>query len=238
MTFFRSSLLASLGTLVLLGGCYDPKFADGSNPANGGFACDDSDPTTSECPSGQTCVGLKCVKSAGGTAGCVSTFTIPKSGTYSGTMSNPMLDTEAECPDAQVSTNMNLEPNDDSCHATLLPAVVVGGTPLKLQSLAICPTGNNPAASNHDIDVYQFHVTETTTALVEITYDVKYGDLDLGIFRSNGMVVASDGSAKSNACALASVAVGDYYLVVTGAGGTAVNRYSMSVRLGSGLTCN
>ncbi len=233
MTFLRSTLLASLGTVVLLGGCYDPKYA------SPGFACDDSDPKTSECPSGQTCVGLQCVKSTGSnTGGCVGTFTIPKSAMYSGAMTNPKLDTEMDCPDAQVSTNMNLEPNDDSCHATLLPGVVVGGTPLKLQSLSICPTGNNPAASNHDIDVYQLHVTETTTAQVEITYDVKYGDLDLGIFRKDGSVVVSDGSAVSNACVAASVTIGDYFLVVSGAGSTAVNRYSMSVRLGSALTCN
>ena len=228
MFFLRSSLLASLGAVALLGSCYDPKFK------SGGFACDDTDPKLSECPSGQVCMGTTCVKGTGTTGG-TNMFTIPKTGTSMAT-ANPMLNTEADCPDAQ-SPNMNLEPNDDTGHATVLPAVVVGGTPLKLQSLAICPTGNNPAASNHDVDVYQLHVPMTTTALVSITYDVKYGDLDLGIFRSDGMVVVSDGSAVSNACVAASVGVGDYYIVVTGAGATAVNRYSMSVRLGSALTC-
>ena len=132
---------------------------------------------------------------------------------------------------------MSLEPNDDSCTATVLPAVTVGGTPLKLQSLAICPTGNNPAASNHDIDVYQLNVPSTTTALVEITYDVKYGDLDLGVFRADGSAAAVDGSAVSNACVAPTLAAGNYFLVVTGAGSTAVNRYSMSIRFGAALTC-
>ncbi|MEO6953528.1 MAG: PPC domain-containing protein [Polyangia bacterium] len=232
MSFLRSSLFATfgLGAVALLGvACYNPKFA------SPGFACDDSDPKTSECPSGQACVGTTCVTSTGPNNGCVTAFTIAKTSTYNGATSNPMLDTIDECPDAKPS--QGLEPNDDSCTATVLPAVTVGGTPLKLQSLAICPTGNNPDASGHDVDVYLLNVPSTTTALVEITYDVKYGDLDLGVFRKDGTSSAVDGSAISNACVAPTLAAGDYYIVVSGAGSMAVNRYSMSIRFGAALSC-
>ena len=241
MSFLRFSLLSTLGlgAVALLGvACYNPKYA------SPGFACDLSDPKTSECPSGQTCTsfsdGDRCVKSSGPSNGCVTAFTIAKTSMYSGAMSNPMLDTIDQCPDAKRAADManeGLEPNDDSCTATVLPAVTVGGTPLKLQSLAICPTGANPDASNHDIDVYLLNVPAMTTALVEITYDVKYGDLDLGVFRKDGTAAAVDGSAVSNACVAPTLAAGDYFIVVGGAGSTAVNRYSMSIRFGAALTC-
>ncbi len=54
-------------------------------------------------------------------------------------MADPMLDTAAECPDA------NLEPNDSPAEAIgRAPALAPDMPSAKIIKLAICPTGNNP----------------------------------------------------------------------------------------------
>jgi hypothetical protein len=143
-------------------------------------------------------------------------------------MMDPMLGSADVCPDKVI------EPNDCLGNAVQLSAndVSIDGNVAQLQHLAICPTGNNPLANGHDVDYYAFTVAGTANALVNITYDIKYGDLDVGIFRADGTAVATDGSAVSNACVVASVTTGTYYVGVFGAN-NAVNTYTMSIRLSS-----
>ncbi len=211
--------VVGLGALfVHTQGCYNPEFG------SPGFYCHvDDDPA---CPDGQSCINGRCIGGSGGNND-MSSGIVPKTGTYSGPTLDPGLTDESKCTDAQ------LEPNDSISSAIpitdSLMLVVDGNTP-KLQMLAICPTGDNPKANGHDVDYYQVIASQAVSALVEITYDIKYGDLDVGIFRPDGSLVASDGSAVSNGCVAASLPAGTYYIGVGGANNTASNRYDLRVR--------
>ncbi len=224
MRSLRSFLLlalpvAGLSALIVQSqGCYNPEFA------SPGFYCHPEDEPA--CPPGQECVGGRCIGGTGGNTDMAGGI-VPKTGTYSGPTLDPGLGPTTVCSDDA------LEPNDSISSAVpitdSLMLVVDGNTP-KLQMLAICPTGDNPKASGHDTDYYQVIATQAVSALIEVTYDVKYGDLDVGIFRPDGSLVASDGSAVSNACVAASLPAGTYYIGVGGANNTAVNRYDLRVR--------
>lgn len=212
-----------LGAVLAFGAnCFNPEYQSGQGL---GYFCNDSAGQT--CPSGQSCLGGRCVDSTGDSS-CTVTVPITKSGTYTGPTIDPMLNNFDACPDKVI------EPNDCLGNAVQLSAndVSIDGNVAQLQHLAICPTGNNPAASGHDVDYYAFTVAGSATALVNLTYDIKYGDLDVGIFRSDGSAVATDGSAVSNACVAAAVTSGTYYVGVSGAA-NGVNTYTMSIRLSS-----
>jgi len=215
------------GALLLAAsqGCFNPEY---SSP---GYYCHAED--VPACPEGQSCIGGRCIGGTTGDGGGGGGGLIPKTAMYTGAKVDPMLDNESQC------TDNPLEPNDSSntaihiagADATSMPAAIeVNGPPLKLGMLAICPTGNNPKADGHDVDYYKITAPQSVSAIVEITYDVKYGDLDVGIFRGDGSIVAVDGSAVSNGCAAASLPAGEYYVVVAGANNTDVNRYQLSVR--------
>jgi len=145
---------------------------------------------------------------------------IPKSGpAYTGTVNDPKLSQASDCPDSQ------LEPNDALDDAKDFPLSVDSYTP-KLVRLAICPFGNN------DVDVFRIAVASSgATLMAEIFYDISYGDLDVAILDDTGAIVASDGTSVSNGCATTTTAVAVYYVVVTGANHSAVNRYNAHFRL-------
>ncbi|HEY2745400.1 MAG TPA: hypothetical protein VGL86_12275 [Polyangia bacterium] len=208
------ALLALLGSLLFIGGCYHPKVV------SGGFVCDPDD--NPACPTGFICVDNRCVNGA-------PPVLVPKTGqSYSGQHTDPGLNTTADCPDE------SLEPND----GPLLPnkPVLVMATPdaantPKLTNMAICPTGPNPATKSHDVDFFRIDVdASVATIKAEVSYDITYGDLDVAILDAGGTMIGSDGTATSNACATGPVATaGTYFVVVVGANDLDVNRYDVRV---------
>jgi hypothetical protein len=154
----------------------------------------------------------------------------PKTGSYTGPMMNPQLDTEADCTDAE------LEPNDVIATATDLSPLhlMLDGAAGALQDLAICPTGPNPLANGgHDVDVYQLTLSQSGNALVQITYDVELGDLDLGLYNSEGALLVGDGTAVSDGCVVSTLTAGTYFIGVFGANDSDSNRYKMSIAYSS-----
>ncbi len=218
-------LLAALplgAVLFFAANCFNPEYQSGNGV---GYFCNDTAGQT--CPDGQSCVGGRCLAATGTPGG--TNNPIVKTGLYSGPVIDPMLNSADACPDKVI------EPNDSLGTAVQLSDkdVAIDGAVAQLQHLAICPTGDNPLANGHDVDYYGFTVAGSGTALVNITYDIKYGDLDVGVFRADGSAVATDGSAVSNGCVAAAVTSGAYYVGVFGAKNTAVNTYTMSIRLSS-----
>ena len=215
--------LAGLGAFLALSqGCFNPTYG------NPGFYCHSED--NPACPDGQTCVGGRCIggSSSGGDGGQPGDSIVPKTGTYTGAKLDPGLDDVSKCTDSP------LEPNDTIDNAvpglTMSLNLQPDAASPKLQNLAICPTGKNPKAKGHDVDYYEIEATQSVSALVEITYDVKYGDLDVGIFRADGSLVAGDGSSVSNGCVAASLPAGKYYVGVGGANNADSNRYDLHIR--------
>jgi hypothetical protein len=203
---------------ALILGCYNPTIPDN------GFSCM-KDPT---CPEGFSCLGGFCVKSTmGGGGQSWPVINIPKSGApYAGPKTDPMLNDINACPDA------SLEPNDS-------PATALGFTPTPdaqtaaIVKLAICPTGNSPFTGQHDVDFFKVDNTSGPASLslvAKATYDITFGDLDLGIFDSNLNPMSLDGTAVANACAAASISNGVYYVIVVGANNVDVNNYSLLIR--------
>src|SRR6478672_11346150 len=136
-----------LTSLALVAGCYNPDIPDN------GFACH-NDPS---CPSGFTCQGGFCVKTAGGTTGGLPDIMIPKSGPpYSGPMTPAGLDDATACPDANLEPNDGPDPNGHPLAFTPMPDQQTA----KIIKLAICPTGNNPLTGKNDVDF--FKVDNTT----------------------------------------------------------------------------
>jgi hypothetical protein len=215
-----ASFAGLAAVLALAPSCFKPEY-----PPTGFYCHADDDPA---CPDGQTCVGGRCVGGPGGSNFDMAGGLVPKSGSYTGAKLDPMLN------DANACTDNPLEPNDTiQAAVTGLNAqlnLVVDQPSPKLQMLAICPTGDNPKAEGHDIDYYEIEATQSSSAVVEIFYDVKYGDLDVGIFRPDGSIVASDGSAVSNGCVAATLPAGKYYVGVGGAQHKDSNRYDLRIR--------
>jgi hypothetical protein len=96
--------------------------------------------------------------------------------------------------------------------------------------MAICPLGGNPATQQPDVDWFEVTVAAPVSLVAEAFYDVAYGDLDLAVTDAQGKVIASDGSAVSNACVATSVTPGTWFVVVVGAQDSGANRYELSVR--------
>lgn len=167
------------------------------------FKCYDQSP---ECPDGYVCNGKFCVRENI----TKNPLTIQKSGTYAGMHVDPMLD-GANCPDKDV------EPNDAYGRATPL------SSDAPLANMAICPSG--------DIDYFKLS-TSGQYVRAQITYQVKYGDLDVAIVDANGMVVTADGTAKDNGCiATNSPLTGDVYIGVVGAEGKDQGLYNVVATL-------
>jgi hypothetical protein len=217
----------SMCLLASLAGCYNP-----AQPSVG-FYCDPNG-AGPVCPDGTTCrmVGsdFRCV-STGVDAGVFAQSLIPKSQYYSGPTMDAMLATADVCPDK------DLEPNDDPAHAIDTSGVVppTPDTPTaKITHMAICPTGSNPATGMHDVDYYRIDTTSfgkmSLSLMAEIFYDISYGDLDVGIFDSQGKLLAADATAVTNGCAAASIGSGVYNVVVVGARNMDVNRYDVRIR--------
>lgn len=234
---FSGALLAAL---ALGAGCYNPALF--TVTGDGGFYCHPND--NPACPDGTTCMPMgdgttgRCLPSAtmNGPGGGVS---IPKMGSYTGPMNDPMLSDASSCPDK------SLEPNDDMTSAVTAPAPMPDQSTPKITKMAICPTGPNPATGLHDVDYFKVETkslpAESLTLKANVYYDVSYGDLDVAIFDSSGKLLASDGSAVSNGCVAASIMGGgsDYYVVVVGANNKDVNRYDIRIAsFTSQVTCD
>ncbi len=235
-TLFALSTFAM--TAAMTAGCYNPAIDDGgfgcltsggSDQCPDGYSCQAGGCSGAEPTSGSIAADGCCVKKTGGggtTGGAM--IVIPKSGPpYSGAMADPMLDTAAECPDA------NLEPNDSPAEAIGAPALAPDMPSAKIIKLAICPTGNNPLTGNHDVDF--FKVDNSTgpaslTLMAQAFYDISMGDLDIGIYDSKLNQLVVDGTAVTNACAAASISNAVYYVVVAGANNVDVNRYDLQIR--------
>lgn len=208
----RALVLLALGTL----GCFHP------NITNGGFRCDAT--AAEPCPAGFRCVNDRCIDGA-------PVIHVDKTGpAYSGPHADPGLTTASDCPDA------TLEPNDGPAPPAGQP-IVVSLTPdaitARLTAMAICPTGANPTAGTrrHDVDWYRVELPPTvTTLMAELFYDITYGDVDVAITDAAGVMLASDGTARSNGCVTAAASGGTYYVVVVGAYDTDVNHYDIRVR--------
>lgn len=148
-----------------------------------------------------------------------------------------MLSDASDCPDEA------LEPNDGpSAKPPFGPPIAidveVDMPGPRLQGLAICPNGVNPATGYHDSDYFEIDLKAPATIVAELTYDIRYGDLDLALVDGTGKVLASDGTAVSNACVMQALAAGTYYAVVVGANASDVNRYGLDVRaLTMGAAC-
>lgn len=114
----------------------------------------------------------------------------------------------------------------------------------------ICPDRAAPNVS--DFDTFKFKVTSPAKVIVELKYQVKYGDLDVSLFRDdNGpglhmpVLVAANVTGKDDACIERDLPVGTYYIVVYGARDpvmqtkTAMNRYQLRAFQvdTSGYTC-
>lgn len=211
----RSLFFALAGLTVLSGGCYAPKLPDV------GLYCRlEDDPA---CPSGSTCKpyqgSYRCIADS-----LATLVSIPKSGSYTGPRKDAQLNSSEDCPDNA------LEPNDEFGSATVAPVPMPDSQTPKIIKLAICPLGKKPG----DIDFYKVDLSGVAASslnlFTELSYDVSYGDLDVGIFDSAGMLLASDGSAVSNGCVSSSVSSGVYYVGVVGASAMDVNRYELHIR--------
>jgi hypothetical protein len=147
---------------------------------------------------------------------------------YTGARLDPMLGDAASCPDK------SLEPNDSASTAvTGLSAPLDVATP-QIVSLAICPTGPSPFTGQHDVDFYEVDLSGNAAASftfrAQITYDIAYGDLDVGLYDTSGHALATDGTAVANGCVAALVTPAKYYVVVVGANNVDSNRYTLNVR--------
>lgn len=171
--------------------------------------------TYPDCPDGYLCCGVAdgvtpcptpknmnwCVRSTGGGGMMMSgALTIPKpGGAYPNAyLTKPGL-TPSTCPDKDI------EPNNTIAQAT-------SGYDDNLHSgpFSICPSG--------DIDVYAINLANQYVRIT-MNFDIKYGDLDLGLFDANGGLQLSDPDfTNSNACVSSPGPFnGTYYAVVVGA---------------------
>ncbi len=208
---------ALLGWLAA-GGCYDPDIP------NRAFTCAAND--SPACPDGMSCVAGYCMS---GSALTTQAFSIPKVLHYNGERMNPLLDTEASCPDYSATTSESLEPNNTLPLATSLSSMFTTPdrkNPAKLNKLAICPTGSK------DVDFYQADLSSygnVQSLVASIDYQVAYGDLDIAIVGADGVILSYDGTAVDNGCTSSAVSAGVYFVAVVGADNVDVNNYTLHV---------
>jgi hypothetical protein len=200
---------------ALATGCFKPDIT------NGGFACaPDANPA---CPGGFICIDNRCIN------GIVPVRVAKTGAAYTGVHTDPGLAAASDCPDS------SLEPNDGPVLPDGKPIVVVTTldvvTP-KTTKMSICPKGLNATTKRHDVDYFRVDVPAGAAAVMaEVFYDITYGDLDVAILDAGGSMLASDGTATTDACAVTNVkASGIYYIVVVGGGDVDVNRYDLRVR--------
>jgi hypothetical protein len=187
-----------------------------------------------------------------------------KAGFYTGPTEDPLLtgedpisgdwrctrDDKNQSPPAEIARMA--EPNELPQNALVLPNPLMVDPPSSFQgsSFEICPDRSAPTVS--DFDVFKFKLNTPAKVIAEITYQVKYGDLDISLFRDDSLtgtqpvLVAGNLTGKDNACIERDLAIGTYYLVVYGARDpvmqtkTAMNRYKLRVFevQTSGYTCS
>lgn len=216
-------------------GCYSPVVA------SGGYSC--TDPATS-CPEGFSCVAGLCVggqastaamaRGDGGMSGLFQKTGLPNNSVNS---KDSKLNTTADCPD------QDLEPNDSSSQAITSSQLQLTITPdlptMQIQNVAICPKGVSAKTGLHDVDYYKVDTTGAVSLVAELSYQIAYGDLDVGIFDASGTLIAHDGTALDNGCASGNVqGGGTYYVAVAGANNSDVGKYTLRIRTySSARTC-
>ncbi|MCS6912053.1 MAG: hypothetical protein NZ890_02310 [Myxococcota bacterium] len=119
------------------------------------------------------------------------------------------------------------EPNDSIPQAIVYSSnLAIDGTPPPLTAYEICPDKSAPAVP--DVDVFKFRIGGNTAVkvVIEVKYQVSFGDLDVGLFRE--MItdtrekipqrLMQDVTAQNDACIVAnSLSPGTYYVAVRGA---------------------
>jgi len=155
-------------------------------------------------------------------------LSIAKSGPpYTGSHTDPGLNSPSDCPD-QI-----LEPNDSADTALVFMPTPDDPHAPKIIKVAICPLGDNPGTGRHDQDWFKVDLTTGPpglTLMAQVIYDITLGDLDVAIVDAAGNIVAADGTAVANGCAVTPVQNGVYYVVVTGANNVDVNNYEALIR--------
>lgn len=276
------ALTISLGkslmlSLVLLSGCVDKKYQ--ADPAGGhGFRCWPSDQPA--CPNGFLCC-------ADGLCGDflrddngyqLEGWCIPAEAAHpaielqpakfwdfgaklevSTATQDPLLvgidsaSKQWRCPRSEPAKH---EPNDGPKDAILAGTLIPDNVIFDWPSYEICPDQAAPTVP--DIDVIRFKLSDQAKVIIELKYNVGYGDLDVALFQlpdgtSNEppVLLQSDLSANDDACIEKDgLASGTYYVVVRGAptksgryvdaAQYAMNRYKLritAVRKSLGLTC-
>jgi hypothetical protein len=119
------------------------------------------------------------------------------------------------------------EPNDAILQAIVYTSnLSIDGTPPPLTGYEICPDKTAPLVP--DVDVFKFRIGGGTAVkvVIELKYQVSFGDLDVGLFReglseTNEKIpqrIMQDVSTQNDACVVAnSLAPGTYYVAVRGA---------------------
>lgn len=198
--------IAYLAPLLLLVGCYNAGDL-GDTP----FRCSATYP---ECPDGYLCQlnpnlpnVNRCIIDQSGTA---MPITLPKGGHYNGQHVDPQLNAN-NCPDS------NIEPNNDFAHA------LAGFDTGPEMNLSVCPA--------KDVDVYNINLQAGEYAMVKITYPIKSGDLDIGLFKADGTLLVSDTDfTHDNACVVTqSPGIQPLFLAVIGGSDGDLNRYDLTV---------
>ncbi len=210
-----------LGALAVAG-CFNPSVPDNR------FTCTTTD---SECPNGLSCINGFCTQPGDVTPVKGVVVTITKTGSpYSGPTQMLNWTDASMCPDEAEEPNDGPDPYGQPL--TWIPKVD-NPTPPTIAGKAICPTGPNPATSNHDVDFYKIDETNApaaVTLVANVTYDIQYGDLDIAVYDSKLNQLIADGTAVSNGCVATTLNPGQvYYVVVAGANNMDINNFSIQM---------
>jgi hypothetical protein len=228
--------LLTLLPLALVAGCWDVG-GIGSKP----FRCSAMNP---QCPDNYYCDLADCVVQT-------KCYCVPM-----GTAQSPLQAQLDAKKNGAVYSGAHGDPGLAMCHETdpftnLSNPFPVGDSTGTYDGLEICPSG--------DVDVFAVNVNPGENAKVKITYTLSNGDLDLGVFGTDGMLVSGapncdkmDGcpwdvdATHDDACVLIPRAAANnttYYVAVVGAkdakGNYAVNRYQFAMTKSSApVTCS
>lgn len=116
------------------------------------------------------------------------------------------------------------EPNDTLTDAIVYSSMLpLDSIPPNMSPYEICPDKSAP--NNPDVDVFKFKITTMAKVVAEVSYQVSFGDVDIGLFREGQNDVGdkvparirSDVTTVNNACLSETLSAGTYYVAVRGA---------------------